>query len=233
MSTAEVIAVDLGGTKTALAVVDPTSGKMKQRTEFSTPRREDTGEAFQRFLVGQIEQRFQQTNSRRLGISLCELVDRSGLARSAHRVLWSSTAMKQQLPGLEIRVEADIRAAALCEARLGAGRGYRDILYVNLGTGISSCWVTQGNPHPGARGNALLLGSSRLAAIHGSSLGPDRFVVEERAGGAGLVARMREAGGQAVENARSCSKPKHSETRSPSGRWMTLWWCSALRSAQP
>ena len=203
MSTAEIIAVDVGGTKTALAVVDPTSGRVRQRTEFPTPRREETGEAFQRFLAGQIDQLGQQTNSRRLGISLCELVDPSGLARSAHRVLWSNTAMEQQLPGFEITVEADIRAAAVCESRLGAGRGYRDILYVNLGTGISSCWVTQGNPYPGARGNALLLGSSRIAAIHGSSLRPDCFVVEERAGGAGLVARMREAGGQAEENARS------------------------------
>jgi glucokinase len=58
---------------------------------------------------------------------------------------------------LPVRIESDVRAAAVAEARFGAGRGHGVFVYLTVGTGISFSLVQQGVPYAGARGNALLL----------------------------------------------------------------------------
>jgi glucokinase len=52
----------------------------------------------------------------------------------------------------------DVRAAALAEARLGAGRDTRRLLFVALGTGIASGFVLDGQVDDGAHGGAGEIG---------------------------------------------------------------------------
>ena len=49
-------------------------------------------------------------------------------------------------------IEADVRAAALAEALFGAGKPFRNFLYVTVGTGISCCLMLDGAPYLGAHG---------------------------------------------------------------------------------
>src|SRR5262249_47953964 len=56
-------------------------------------------------------------------------------------------------------LDADVRAAALAEARLGAGQGSPLFLYVTVGTGISHTLVLDGRPLAGAHGVALIVGA--------------------------------------------------------------------------
>jgi glucokinase len=56
-------------------------------------------------------------------------------------------------------VESDVRAAAVAEARFGAGFGVEELLYVTVGTGISCCLVVGGRAYAGARGNAICFGA--------------------------------------------------------------------------
>lgn len=48
------------------------------------------------------------------------------------------------------RLETDVNAAALAEARWGAGRGHGSLLYLTVGTGIGGGFVTDGRPLRGA-----------------------------------------------------------------------------------
>jgi glucokinase len=70
------------------------------------------------------------------------------------------------------------------------------MLYVTVGTGISSTFVIDGVPWPGARGNALVLSSGDLAVIDTGTGEVVRSVLEEWAAGPALVARYEERGGQ-------------------------------------
>ncbi|MCX6628043.1 MAG: ROK family protein, partial [Candidatus Solibacter sp.] len=95
-------------------------------------------------------------------------------------------------------VESDVRAAALGEAWLGAGRGFREFVYVTAGTGISSALVQAGRPYAGARGNALVLASapaSTTCNACGTRLHP---VLEEFASGPAIARRYTAASGHAV-----------------------------------
>jgi glucokinase len=91
---------------------------------------------------------------------------------------------------LPVVIEADVRAAALGEAELGAGRELRSFVYVTVGTGISACLVHSGFPYTGARGLAGSFASGRLliGADHGELVaGPP---LEQFAGGPALASRL-------------------------------------------
>ncbi len=68
------------------------------------------------------------------------------------------------VPGVPVRVEADVRCAALAEARArGAGPG-STLFYLSWGTGISATLLVDGAPLAGRRGEALALGEWPVAA---------------------------------------------------------------------
>jgi glucokinase len=63
-----------------------------------------------------------------------------------------------RLLGVPVLVENDANAAALGEARFGAGRGYNDLVYVTVSTGIGAGIVSGGRIYRGSRGLAGELG---------------------------------------------------------------------------
>jgi len=71
-------------------------------------------------------------------------------------------------------VENDARAAALAEAHLGAGKGYRRVFYATVSTGIGGGIVIDGTVWHGAHGVAGEIGQTRL---------PDGSVFEHTAAG--------------------------------------------------
>jgi glucokinase len=137
-----------------------------------------------------------------IGVGVPELVDLQGRVRSGHTVAWQGLSVPDRLKTLgPVRVEADVRAAALAEARFGAGRPYRSFVYLTVGTGIGCTLVQDGRPYPGARGNALVLGSSPLTAEcpHcGKELNP---ILEEVAAGPAMVSRYRRRCARVVSRA--------------------------------
>jgi glucokinase len=131
------------------------------------------------------------------GIGVCELVDRSGNIVSANCFDWRDTAVRDRLSNLgPIVIEADVRAAALGEAHFGAGKPFKQFLYVTIGTGISCCLVLEGKPFTGSRGLTGTMASSPLPRGNGAGAGP-MPTLEEVASGPALVKRFREAGGSA------------------------------------
>jgi len=199
------LGIDVGGTKTSFAIVDVTSGRIAEEHRIETPQGDKSGKAFLA-LVETTARDFVSSSSAgsvsAIGLGVCELVDRQGLVKSCHRVHWRGLAVREQLSRIAPTVvESDVRAAALAEAHYGAGRGYREFLYLNIGTGISSAWVMDGIPHAGARGHALVVASAPTTALCPECGKLHDTVLEDMAGGAALVTRYRAKSGLAISNA--------------------------------
>ncbi len=215
MSVAEsapVIGLDVGGTKIAGGLVDPASGRVLVRMEEPTLAEQgglavlDRVERMARTLAaaapgGQVAG---------IGLGVPELVDREGRLFSGYRIDWQGLPVADRLSAIApTRIEADVRAAALAEARVGAGRGMRDFLFVIIGTGISAVSVQNGLPYPGARGAALVLANGTTRHRCAECGAETAYVLEDVASGPGLVAAYRAAGGSAdraetvIEAARS------------------------------
>ncbi len=67
-------------------------------------------------------------------------------------------ALLQDRLGLPATLGHDVRAGGIAEARLGAGRGERHVLFVAIGTGIAAALVVDGAGYSGAHGAAGELG---------------------------------------------------------------------------
>lgn len=196
-----VIGVDIGGTKTAFGLVRFPDGQVIARHEMKTPQGAASGAAFlDDVCAAATRLRDETPDVKGIGLGLCELVDLDGAVSSGHRVHWTDLPVLGRLGKIAPAViEADVRAAALAEARWGAGRKYRDLLYLNIGTGISTCWLKDGVAHAGANGHALAIASSPIAATCPACGTHSAYILEDVAGGAALahlygVATGREVG---------------------------------------
>jgi glucokinase len=196
------IALDVGGTKIAAGLVDAV-GRLRTRRSLPT-RPERGGAAVLAECQGLVRELAAEAGGAPIGVgvSLCELVDPVGEVASGYTVDWRGLAPAQAL-GLRGRpalLSADVRANALAEAQLGAGRPFESFILISIGTGISSCWVQAGRVHAGAHGNALVLSTGALTVPDAAGhLHP--FVLETYASGPALVERYRAATGQALERA--------------------------------
>jgi glucokinase len=153
---ASVVGIDVGGTKIAAGVVDAESGRVLAREELPTlPER--GGEA----VLSDCAALVQALGAADVpvGIGLCELVDLNGRPESAETVDWRGLDAAAAIAAPRVVLESDVRAAARAEARFGAGVGRSPFLYVVVGTGASVCLVVNGEPYPGARGRAIVLGA--------------------------------------------------------------------------
>jgi glucokinase len=128
-----------------------------------------------------------------VGIGVPELVDLEGRVTSGQTIDWRGLSLSERLARLgSVRVEADVRAAALAEAHFGAGLRFRLFVYISVGTGISSTLVQDGRPFAGARGNALIFASGTLRAVCPHCGATVDTVLEDLASGPALERRYRQ-----------------------------------------
>ena len=158
MSDQHVIAIDLGGTKLAAAVVDR-RGAIVRRRQHAT----DT--SAQEALLAQLERaidEFRDDGTAALGIGIPSLIDqRAGRAGSSVNVPLARVDLRDRLSerfGLSVALENDANAAALAEHRFGAGRGTEHLVMLTLGTGIGGGLILNGELYRGALGTAGELG---------------------------------------------------------------------------
>ncbi len=110
---------------------------------------------------------------------------------------WTGVSLQEPLErfGCHIRIDTDVNAAALAEARLGAGTGLRSLAYVTVGTGIGGGLVIDGRSvkgmlHP-EMGHILVRRDPRDADFGG--ICPfHRDCLEGLASGPALIARWRD-----------------------------------------
>ena len=146
------LGIDVGGTKIAAARVDTGTGAIlaARRRPTEPARGPEAVLADCRALAAEL-----RAGDEPVCLAVCELVDPHGRVRSAETVDWRATDLLAHFD----RVESDVRAAALAEARFGAGRAESDFLYVSVGTGISHCLMSDGRARVGVRGSAIGTGA--------------------------------------------------------------------------
>ncbi len=187
------LGIDVGGTKIAGGIVDLVTGLVMARLQVAT-RYERGGAAIladtavlARDLAAEAGRL--GLDVAKLGVGVAELVDRQGRVFSDHRIRWTGLDVAAALGAvLPTVVSADVRAAALAEARFGAGRGRRDFYFVTVGTGVAGVLVLDGVPYAGSRGAALVIGNSLQRHRCPSCGHESRGMMEDAASGPGLAA---------------------------------------------
>ncbi|MET0885896.1 MAG: ROK family protein [Mycetocola sp.] len=192
-----VLALDIGGTKLAVAVVTEDAECHALRVE---PTRRDEGPEVildRLFDMGQgaIDAAGPVAG---VGISCGGPLNRSDgiLTGPLHLPGWVDipiTAMVEERFGVPATLENDATAAALGEYRYGAGRGMTTMLYLTLSTGIGGGAVISGQLHRGAADNGGEFGHILVRSGGRRCLCGRLGCLEIYASGSSIAQRAREA----------------------------------------
>ncbi len=192
-----VIGIDVGGTKCAAGLVRISDGCVLAR-RLQPTHAERGGAAVLADVIGlaqslQKEATQQRVTPAAIGIGVAELIGNDGTVLSDATIKWLGVPIDVELrsaTGLPVTLEADVRAAARCEAWRGAGRPFQSFLFVTVGTGISASLVIHREPYVGARGltGTFASGNGLIPANGGQlSMGPP---LEQFAAGPAIAARL-------------------------------------------
>ncbi len=157
-----VLAVDIGGTKMAAAVVDG-SGTIRCSARTLTPQAEGAEEVFSA-LAGVVDQVSSEAVGppAACGVGCGGPMERNGETVSPLNIPgWRSFPLRQRLEaltGLRVAVDNDAKALALGEGWLGAARGSANYLAMVVSTGVGGGIVLDGRLLDGEQGNAGHIG---------------------------------------------------------------------------
>jgi len=167
-----VLSVDLGGTKTIVAVVLP-GGKIISRKYYLTLADEGTRAVLNR-LSSAINRSIAQARLKNaelngIGIAVAGILDtRKGIVTTSPNLPgWHNVQLRDVIAarsGLATYLINDASAAALGEHRFGAGRGFDNMLYLTVSTGIGGGIIINGELYSGADGCAGELGHMTIEA---------------------------------------------------------------------
>jgi glucokinase len=194
-----VVGVDIGGTKVAAGLVNP-NGEIKTqvRTPMVTNRGPDEGLAAVVSAIDLLFARDAKARSLIRGIGICApgpLDPNTGVVINPPNVTcWRSFPLADKIRkvyGVPVKVENDANAAALAEAYWGAGRGFHNIFYAGIGTGIGTGIVCDNRIYNGRTG-AAAEGGHMSIDYHGPPCGCGKpGCIEILAAGPAIARRAR------------------------------------------
>ena len=161
-----VLAVDFGGTKLSAATFVPGETIWRaHRRVFSSPGT-DAQQDLQTMLA-LARELLAGEKPAAIGVSFGGPVDyQTGTVRLSHHVPgWEIVPLKVILEtefGAPAFVDNDANVAALGEHRFGEGRGYSDMCYITVSTGVGGGWILNGQPWRGADGMAGEIGHTAI-----------------------------------------------------------------------
>ncbi|HKZ75994.1 MAG TPA: ROK family glucokinase, partial [Actinomycetota bacterium] len=154
----QALGLDVGGTKIAAFRV-ARDGSVLDRDTVPTPAEDP--EATIHSMID-VAKRLLSPEVVAVGVGAAGLVDVSeGILRFAPNLAWRELPIAERMSvalGLPCQVDNDATAAAWGEYRFGAGRGYRHMLLVTVGTGIGGGIVAGRRLFRGAHGFAAEIG---------------------------------------------------------------------------
>jgi glucokinase len=160
-----VVGVDLGGTKILCGVVDA-DNNILGRAKRSTPAKEG-GPAILAAIVEAVDEALEAAGLTRDDVAAGGIGSPGPLDVNTGVILFSANLNVKNYPlapelstvlNRPVILRNDVRVGGIAEHRLGAGRGYRDVVAAFVGTGIGGCVILNGAVVEGATGNAGELG---------------------------------------------------------------------------
>lgn len=204
-----VLAIDIGGTKLAVALVEPT-GRMISYLRTETPTEAPTdrrrarleAEGLWRTLEALVDKLFADGGEPEIGgvgvgcggPMAWPAAEVSPINIPAWRSFPLRERLRERFPGLPVRVHNDAICMAVGEHWRGAGRGSENVLGMVVSTGVGGGLVLGGRLIDGASGNAGHIGHVVVEPDGPECKCGGRGCLEAIARGPGLVAWAQEQG---------------------------------------
>ena len=160
-----VVGIDLGGTKILAGIVDA-DNKILGRAKRPTPAQEGA-DAILKAINEAIDEALAAARLTRNDLGAAGIGSPGPLDVASGTILFSANMNVKNFPlgprlseilKRPVMLRNDVRVGGYGEFRLGAGRGYKDIIAAFVGTGIGGCFIKSGEVVTGSTGNAGEIG---------------------------------------------------------------------------
>lgn len=197
-SASRYVGIDVGATKTAIALGLPDGRLLSQQVVPTVLREPETLADTVAAAVLELHGHEAEVEASRapIGIGICGGVDRNGLVFGPIALGWHGrvdfASFVSERVGAPAYVENDVNAGALAEHRWGAGRGADDFMYLAIGTGIGAGLVLGGRLYRGAHHLAGEIGHLSVDVDGVRCACGNRGCVEASCGGRAVAERLTE-----------------------------------------
>lgn len=167
-----ILGIDLGGTNIKAVLLSPEGVILEQR---SISTRDDEGTQPWKKGVRDMLESFQESTGNRIhlvGMSAPGLADADNrcIANLPNKLVGIEGFIWTDFLGIETRILNDAHAALVAESHQGAGRGYKHILMLTLGTGVGGAVMIDGKLLQGVQGRAGHFGHLSVSTNRGRSI---------------------------------------------------------------
>ncbi len=193
-----IVGVDIGGTKVAAGLVDRSGAIVAQSRTAMVATDAARGLAAVAAAIEELRSR-SADGAQPHAIGICApgpLNPRTGVVINPPNLPgWHNFPLAEEIrklyPAAQVKIDNDANAAALAEARWGAGRNYRNVFYATIGTGIGTGFVIDGKVYHGRTGLATEGGHVGVD-LHGPQCAcGKRGCIETLAAGPAIARRAR------------------------------------------
>lgn len=162
------VGVDVGGSKIASSLVDA-DGRVW--TTYRCPTNIDSVQDTLATIVHAVQTTITDSRVDRdsivgIGLGIPGLVDpQAGIGIASVNLNWKNVSVKAELEkaiNIPCFIENDVRAAAIGEACFGSGKGMRNLVLINIGTGIAASVILDGKIFRGSSGFAGEIGHATI-----------------------------------------------------------------------
>ena len=167
MKTKWYIGVDIGGTKSAVLLIDE-HGNLLERLEKPTSKGKNNWQSTVEFIINTIKDYINKKNISGIGISCGGPLDsKKGIIMSPPNLPgWDDVPIVEILNescNLPVSLENDANAGALAEWKYGAGKGHNNVIFLTFGTGLGAGLILNGMLYTGTNDLGGEAGHIRLA----------------------------------------------------------------------
>lgn len=162
------IGIDIGGTKSAVLLID-NMGNVNERKQLPTSVGKNNWQPSLAFFEETVAEYIQKREIASIGISCGSPLDsKKGLICSPPNLPgWDNVPIVKILSdrfNLPVAIENDANAGALAEWSYGAGRGFNNVIFLTFGTGLGAGLILNGGLFTGTNGLGGEVGHIRMEA---------------------------------------------------------------------
>lgn len=159
----KTVGVDIGGTKTAIGIIDTKTGKISTKLIFpSKSFKNDTKNL--NLIIKKTLELSNDNKIKHIGIGVPELINNKGIIKGNYNFNWNNLNLTKYFPkNNKILVDSDVRCHLRAEKFFGAAKHYKNFAYINIGTGLSYAQCKENEIYSGAKGYAIHFASSKIS----------------------------------------------------------------------
>ena len=159
----KTIGVDIGGTKTAIAIIDTNKGTIDSKVIIPSKKYKSDKKNLNLIIKTSIELA-KAHKIKHIGIGVPELINNKGIIKGDYNFKWNNYNIKNFFPSnFFIKVESDVRCHLLAEQKFGKGKNINNFIYINIGSGLSYAQFKEKKIYTGSRGYAIHFASSLIS----------------------------------------------------------------------